>query len=66
MARGCMARGYVWQGEGVSGRGVHGGGMHGRGCVWHGGVRGRRDGHCSGLVRILLECILVLPKTARK
>ena len=29
--------------------GVHGGGVHGRGCVHGGGgMRDRRNGHCSG------------------
>ena len=41
-------RGHVWWG------GMHGGGMLGGGCAWQrgmcgrgGGLRGRRDGHCS-------------------
>ena len=31
----------------VGGGGMHGRGVHGWGCVWLGGVRGRRDSHCS-------------------
>ena len=54
-AWGCMAGGdmrgggtcvvgHAWQ-EGMCG----GGDMHGRGCAWQGGgMRGRKDGHCSG------------------
>ena len=51
---GVHGRGYAWQ-EGCvqwgGGRGMYGGGMCGKGCMVGevgGGVRGRRDGHCSG------------------
>ena len=40
----CMVGGHVWQGVCMAGGCVaKGGGMHGTG-----GMRGRRDGHCSG------------------
>ena len=49
----CVAEGHGWWGC-VHGRGcVWQVGMHGRGCVWQGGacmaggIRGKRDGHCS-------------------
>ena len=47
-----MARGHAWQGN-MCGQGAcMAGGVHGRGmCVMGvggGGMRGRRDGHCSG------------------
>ena len=42
---------HVWRG--VRGRGV---------CVPHGGVRGRRDGHCSGLYASHLNAFLFLER----
>ena len=53
MAGMCMAGGM--HGRGMCGRGVHGRGV----CVaggraWLGGMRGRRDDHCSRLEYILV------------
>ena len=48
----CVAGGHVWQGACMAGGAYMAEGAcilgGGRGCVWQGGMHGRRYGHCSG------------------
>ena len=64
--RSVLGRGHAWQGEGVCMAGgmrelcMVGGGRP----AWQGGMRGRRDGHCSGRYASYWNAFLLLDITA--